>query len=81
MAVVYITSIKTRNTPFSTMIGSTYLYIFIFIIDNLIDILKSFPTGEEKEKLISAFTQYTFCKRLTVDGVNPLEMHLLDIPS
>ena len=67
--------------PFSTTIGSMNLFSS-FIVDNFIDILKSFPTGEEKEKLVGAFTQYIFTTRvLIVDGANLLETLSSAIPS
>lgn len=68
--------------PFSTTIGSMLVSSSSFTVDNFIDILKSFPTGEEKEKLVSAFTKYGFATRvLIVDGANLLETLSSAIPS
>ncbi|KAK8811168.1 hypothetical protein WA538_005328 [Blastocystis sp. DL] len=64
LATVYITSLKTRSTSFSPEVA-----------DHMIDILKTFPQGEEKEKLLFAFTQSFCIVPFYVDGVTRWETH------
>lgn len=46
-----------------------------FDTDHMIDILKTFPQGEEKEKLLFAFTQSFCIVPFYVDGVTRWETH------
>ncbi|KAK8798403.1 hypothetical protein WA588_003485 [Blastocystis sp. NMH] len=63
LATVYITSLKTRSTSFSPEVA-----------DHMIDILKTFPQGEEKEKLLFAFTQWCHTMGNALVGYPPLNV-------
>lgn len=54
---MYFNALKSRNLSFSTEIGGSFFFTYASI-DRFIVILDTFPTGDEKEKLIGAFASY-----------------------